>query len=171
MTLTWHWLTGLVVMDSRFLAALGMTESWEPDHSCNFVLLTPVSPPGERHREGVFAIQLTKAEQLEPSRHFDAQEHTIYPVHVAGSVSARRSRTRKIVRDKSRIKARKFRSCGKNLKSSHDGIVCRVCVADTASKRPALTGETERDKLRTGGENWKFGRYPKLSHRLRVSRN
>ena len=59
----------------------------------------------------------------------------------------------------------------KNLKSSHDGIICRVCVADTASKHPALTGETERDKLRTGGENWKFGRYPKLSHRLTVSRN
>ena len=59
---TRHWLTGLVVMDFRFLAALGMTESWEPDHSWNFVLPTPVSPPGERYREGVFAIQLTKTE-------------------------------------------------------------------------------------------------------------
>ena len=25
---------------------------------------TPVSPPGERYREGVFVIQLTKTEQL-----------------------------------------------------------------------------------------------------------
>ena len=42
-------------------------------------------------------------------------------------------------------KGEKISIMRKNLKSSHDGIVCRVCVADTASKRPALTGETERD--------------------------
>ena len=29
---------------------------------------TPVSPPGERHREGVFAIQLTNSEQLREVR-------------------------------------------------------------------------------------------------------
>ena len=54
-----HWLTGLVVMDFRFLAALGMTESWEPVHSYNSVLPTPVSPAGERYREGAYS-NLTK---------------------------------------------------------------------------------------------------------------
>ena len=39
----------LVEMDFRFLAGLGMTGRREPNHTCNSVLPTPVSPLGERH--------------------------------------------------------------------------------------------------------------------------
>ena len=99
--------------------------------------------------------------------HLDAQELMGYNVSVAGTKSSRCIGTRDTLRDRLRMKAPKYSVMRKILKLSHDCIVRRAPVPETASNSLHQTGEEERDKLRTR-EIRESRRCPKPSHRLKV---